>query len=191
MADDETLDRLEAENRVVFRYVDRDGEATDEANPNGSARNIAGIINEAGNILGLMPHPERHSLAVLGDTDGLGVFDRSATRSPAEGGAYDRDAAPTDPDVRPFEVPFRRRGAHVSPATLKSAHAEITPEAVAAHGLSPEEWEQILEIMGRQPTIAELGVFSAMWSEHCGYKNSTAAAQDAAHGRRRVVTGAR
>ena len=58
----------------MFRYVDRRGEATDAANPNGSARNIAGIVNADGNILGLMPHPERHSLAVLGNTDGLGVF---------------------------------------------------------------------------------------------------------------------
>jgi len=74
VADAETLDRLEAENRVIFRYVDGAGQPTDEANPNGSARNIAGIVNEAGNVLGLMPHPERHSLEVLGQTDGLGVF---------------------------------------------------------------------------------------------------------------------
>ncbi|MFV1986824.1 MAG: phosphoribosylformylglycinamidine synthase subunit PurQ [Gemmatimonadota bacterium] len=74
VADEATLDALEAENRIVFRYVDDAGHATDAANPNGSARNIAGIINEAGNVLGLMPHPERHSLEVLGQTDGLGVF---------------------------------------------------------------------------------------------------------------------
>ncbi len=74
VAEAATLDELEAEDRVVFRYVDRRGEATDAANPNGSARNIAGITNPEGNILGLMPHPERHSLAVLGNTDGLGVF---------------------------------------------------------------------------------------------------------------------
>ncbi len=74
VADEATLDALEADGRVVFRYVDDEGQATDAANPNGSARNIAGIINEAGNILGLMPHPERHSLEVLGQTDGLGVF---------------------------------------------------------------------------------------------------------------------
>lgn len=74
VAEASTLDELEAEDRVVFRYVDRRGQATDAANPNGSARNIAGIANAEGNILGLMPHPERHSLAVLGNTDGLGVF---------------------------------------------------------------------------------------------------------------------
>jgi phosphoribosylformylglycinamidine synthase I len=97
VADPETLDRLEAEKRVVFRYVDSAGEATDAANPNGSARNIAGIINEAGNILGLMPHPERHSLEVLGETDGLGVFTslRSAVvgeRSPVHETPFDSSA---------------------------------------------------------------------------------------------------
>lgn len=75
VADEATLDRLEAERRVVFRYVDADGHATDEANANGSMRNIAGIINEAGNVLGIMPHPERSVEALLGSTDGLGLFE--------------------------------------------------------------------------------------------------------------------
>jgi phosphoribosylformylglycinamidine synthase I len=65
-ADAATLDRLEGEGRVVLRY--------DGLNPNGSARDIAGIVNEAGNVLGLMPHPERACDARLGSTDGLGVF---------------------------------------------------------------------------------------------------------------------
>jgi phosphoribosylformylglycinamidine synthase subunit PurQ / glutaminase len=68
------LDRLEAERRVVFRYCTPAGEVTPEANPNGAARNIAGICNAAGNVVGLMPHPERCSESVLGNTDGLGVF---------------------------------------------------------------------------------------------------------------------
>ena len=58
-ADDDTLDRLEGEGRVLFRYTDAEGEARDSANPNGSARSIAGILNEAGNVMGMMPHPER------------------------------------------------------------------------------------------------------------------------------------
>ncbi|MDX1396063.1 MAG: phosphoribosylformylglycinamidine synthase subunit PurQ [Gemmatimonadota bacterium] len=94
----ETLDRLEAEGRVVFRYVDADGHPTDAANPNGSARNIAGIINETGNILGLMPHPERHSLAVLGSTDGLGVF-TSLREAVARGAPRPAGAADPRPDV--------------------------------------------------------------------------------------------
>jgi len=67
VADEETLDRLEAENRVVFRYADGD-------NPNGSARNIAGILNEKRNVLGLMPHPERVVDPQLGGTDGVALF---------------------------------------------------------------------------------------------------------------------
>jgi len=67
-ADDETLDRLEGEGRVVFRYAD--GE-----NPNGSARNIAGILNEKRNVLGLMPHPERVVDPLLGGTDGRALFE--------------------------------------------------------------------------------------------------------------------
>ncbi len=74
VADEGTLDELEAGGRVVLRYVDRAGEATDEGNANGSMRNIAGIVNERGNVLGLMPHPERSVEALLGSTDGVGIF---------------------------------------------------------------------------------------------------------------------
>jgi phosphoribosylformylglycinamidine synthase len=73
-ADQDTLDRLEADGRVVFRYATADGAVTEEANPNGSLNNIAGIINEHGNVLGMMPHPERSSEALLGSEDGLAVF---------------------------------------------------------------------------------------------------------------------
>ena len=73
-ADRATLDRLEADNRIVFRYVDAAGDATEAGNPNGSANNIAGIVNEGGNVLGLMPHPERRVEALLGGRDGLAVF---------------------------------------------------------------------------------------------------------------------
>lgn len=74
-APDDVLNRLESENRIVYRYCDALGSVTDAANPNGSLRNIAGIINEGGNVMGLMPHPERASDAVLGSADGLTVFD--------------------------------------------------------------------------------------------------------------------
>jgi phosphoribosylformylglycinamidine synthase len=59
---------------VVFRYCTADGTVTSEANPNGAARNIAGICNAQGNVLGLMPHPERCSEEILGNTDGLALF---------------------------------------------------------------------------------------------------------------------
>jgi phosphoribosylformylglycinamidine synthase I len=73
-ADDATLDELEAAGRVVFRYCDASGAVTPEANPNGAARSIAGIRNAAGNVLGLMPHPERAMDALLGSADGAGFF---------------------------------------------------------------------------------------------------------------------
>jgi phosphoribosylformylglycinamidine synthase len=70
-ADDATLERLEAHAQVAFRYCDAAGAVTDTANPNGSRANIAGVTNEAGNVLGLMPHPERVVEQELGGTDGL------------------------------------------------------------------------------------------------------------------------
>lgn len=74
-ADDATLDRLESENRVVFRYCNAAGAATPDSNPNGARRNIAGICDDTGRILGLMPHPERLFEAPLGGTDGRRVFE--------------------------------------------------------------------------------------------------------------------
>lgn len=74
-ADDATLDRLEGEGRVVFRYVDAAGQPTAAANPNGSMRNIAGIANAGGTVVGLMPHPERALEPLLGSTDGLVLFE--------------------------------------------------------------------------------------------------------------------
>jgi len=73
-ADEETLDRLEGENRVAFRYCDVSSVVTTDANPNGSRRNIAGIYNETGTVLGLMPHPERLADAALSGTDGAKMF---------------------------------------------------------------------------------------------------------------------
>jgi len=73
-ADEATLDRVEGEGLVAFRYSAPDGMIDAEANPNGSARNIAGVVNERGNVLGMMPHPERAVEALLGSTDGLGLF---------------------------------------------------------------------------------------------------------------------
>lgn len=73
-ADSDTLDRLEANGQVVFRYCDAVGNVTEEANPNGSSRNIAGIVNERGNVMGMMPHPERHVERILGTDDGMAIF---------------------------------------------------------------------------------------------------------------------
>ena len=84
-ADPTTLDRLEGEGRVLFRYVDGSGATSDEGNPNGSARSIAGIMNEGGNVMGLMPHPDRAMEAVVGSVDGRGVFESLARHLSAAG----------------------------------------------------------------------------------------------------------
>lgn len=73
-ADPATLSELESSGRVIFRYVDESGVVTSGANPNGSLNGIAGIINDRGNVAGLMPHPERACEAILGSEDGLGVL---------------------------------------------------------------------------------------------------------------------
>jgi phosphoribosylformylglycinamidine synthase len=74
-ADERTLDELEANGQVAFRYCGPDGEFDDAFNPNGSARNIAGIFNESKTVLGLMPHPEDATDPLLGGTDGQALFD--------------------------------------------------------------------------------------------------------------------
>ena len=75
IADEATLRELGEGNRVVFRYCDADGSITPESNPNGSTDNIAGIVSERGNVLGLMPHPERAVEQLLGGIDGVGLFE--------------------------------------------------------------------------------------------------------------------
>jgi phosphoribosylformylglycinamidine synthase len=79
-ADDDTLDRLEANDQVVFRYTELDGSLSEASNPNGSSRAIAGICNEGRNVLGLMPHPERNAESVLGSGDGIRVFQSIAEK---------------------------------------------------------------------------------------------------------------
>ncbi len=74
-ADPDTIARLEDRQQIVFRYCDANGALTAEANPNGSLHHIAGIVNEAGNVLGMMPHPERLSEKILGGDDGLLLFE--------------------------------------------------------------------------------------------------------------------
>lgn len=86
-ADSPTLALLRARNQIVFRYATADGQVTKAANPNGSLENIAGLVNEAGNVLGMMPHPERAAEAVVGGTDGLLLF-QSLLGSLVEDGSF-------------------------------------------------------------------------------------------------------
>ncbi|MFQ5607729.1 MAG: phosphoribosylformylglycinamidine synthase subunit PurQ [Candidatus Zixiibacteriota bacterium] len=71
----EDIERVERERRVVFRYCDRGGAVTERSNVNGSINSIAGIVNDSGNVLGMMPHPERATELILGSADGLKVFE--------------------------------------------------------------------------------------------------------------------
>ncbi|MCQ1535688.1 phosphoribosylformylglycinamidine synthase I [Methanosarcina sp. KYL-1] len=77
-AEEAVLAELDENEQVVFRYVDENGKVTDEANPNGSLENIAGIVNTNRNVFGLMPHPERASEAILGSDDGRRLFESMA-----------------------------------------------------------------------------------------------------------------
>jgi len=74
-ADDKTIKSLEENNQIVFRYCDERGELSEDSNPNGSKGSIAGICNREGNILGMMPHPERASESILGSDDGRLIFE--------------------------------------------------------------------------------------------------------------------
>jgi len=74
-ADDKTIESLEENNQIVFRYCDGRGELSEDSNPNGSKGSIAGICNREGNILGMMPHPERASESILGSDDGRLIFE--------------------------------------------------------------------------------------------------------------------
>jgi phosphoribosylformylglycinamidine synthase len=80
VCDEETLAELESNNQIIFRYCDERGELSDASNPNGSLNNIAGISNKDGNILGMMPHPERACEELLGSNDGRDIF-RSLTKA--------------------------------------------------------------------------------------------------------------
>jgi phosphoribosylformylglycinamidine synthase I len=86
VADEETLSLLEREQRVAFRYVRRDGSPAGDQSPNGSMHDIAGIVNERRNVLGMMPHPERACEPLLGSSDGMRLFENVA-KSFARNGA--------------------------------------------------------------------------------------------------------
>ncbi len=145
IADAETIDRLEKEGRVLFRYSSPEGTLDEAFNVNGATNAIAGIINERGNVLGMMPHPENHVEASIG-VDRRARAVRRAGRGIGQGGMSDLGALRNEP--------------------------KITPELVAEHGLKPDEYKRLLELIGRTPTLTELGIFSAMWNEHCSYKSS-------------------
>ena len=85
-ADQEALKQLEGDGRVVFRYCTPEGDPSPDANPNGSANNIAGIVNAEGNVLGMMPHPERCCEKIMGGVDGRAIFEAVVALNPAVAG---------------------------------------------------------------------------------------------------------
>ena len=111
---------------------------------------IAGIYSDKLNVLGMMPHPENLIEDLVGGTDGRGLFE-SLVSSFAR-----RRLIPS----KDSETPMIRND------------VAITPELVKEHGLKPDEYERFVKLIGREPTITELGIVSAMWNEHCSYKSS-------------------
>ncbi len=134
---------MEERGQVILRYVDADGRESDDANPNGSMRAIAGVANERFNVFGLMPHPEH---AVEADARRRGR-------------------------TQDISVDSRERAMSERPVSLPG-EPKVDLEQARAHGLAPDEYRKIEQILGRTPTYTELGVFSVMWSEHCSYKSS-------------------
>ena len=148
------------------------GDLSDADNVNGSARAIAGIFNDSRTILGLMPHPENATDPLLGGTDGEAFFDGLV-------GAL----AVTLSSGPPASVPGicaagRRRS--FPPMTMDNRQQRHSPSSPPSMGLSAEEFERAVAILGRTPNLTELGIFSAMWSEHCSYKSSKVWLADAA-----------
>ena len=160
-ADDATLDALERDGQVLWRYTAADGSVAgpdDPGNPNGSLRGIAGVANAAGNVAGLMPHPETAVEALIGSADGLGII-RSLVVSAEEWAATGSITGARTPQA----------------GRSRSMTATATPQEVPLHralGLADVELDAIREKLGREPNGLELAMFSVMWSEHCSYKSS-------------------
>src|SRR5581483_7907306 len=173
--DPETLVELESEGRVIFRYCDAGGRATEASNPNGALANIAGICNRERNVLGMMPHPERASEDLLNSHDGRVLFRSLAVavgemldQITANRGEMSRSQQLRQNSGAFFPIP---QSATRNPQS-KMSEPVITPEILAQHNVTPEEYERIRQLMGREPNFTELGIFSVMWSEHCSYKSS-------------------
>ncbi len=130
------LARVEDEGLVVFRYCAPDGAVDEAHNVNGAANAIAGVRNHAGNVVGLMPHPEHAVDPDLGPTGGQSLL-----------------ASPLGP--------CPREGVSV-----------VTEPLHRALGLTDDEYDRIVETLGREPNRNELAMYGVMWSEHCSYKSS-------------------
>ena len=192
-ADPATLDRLDGEGLVAFRYCGAAGELTMTGNFNGSARAIAGIFNETRTVLGLMPHPENATDPLLGGTDGqaffAGLVERAAVTGMApsvrHSGARTQSERPepmnTDRCELTMMVAHICRTAFGGSGPRPSGDSGMTMENGSnvtagaggrAWASAPRSSSAPCAILGRTPNLTELGIFSAMWSEHCSYKSS-------------------
>ena len=171
-AEPEVIARLERNRQVIFRYVSPGGDVTDEANPNGSVNNIAGICNERRNVVGLMPHPERACELAIGSADGLVVFESILK--------WSRES---------FDGDMRTAGVRHLDCAPPMTSDSMTDAVLQRHGVTREEYDRIVTMLGREPNLTELGIFSVMWSEHCSYKSSRVHLKTLPTTGRRVVQG--
>ena len=159
---------LEGEGRVAFRYGDAGGASRAPPTPTARSNAIAGISQQRCNVLGMMPHPE--NLIETSTAAPTAAASSKAWSDPREGG------------LRRIALPGYRANVRQRCRT----DIDITPELVAEHGLKPDEYERFLKLIGREPTLTELGIFSAMWNEHCSYKSSQTAPARRCRRRRRA-----
>ena len=162
----DVLEMLEAENRIVFRYVNSDGVETQESNPNGAMHNIAGIINEDGNVMGLMPHPERSVETILG-LRGRSWPVRISGRDQTTAGGRCHD--------------FRNRRRRRKPGSGGPGKSRRSWSPSTA--LSEEEYQRILSVLGREPHLHRAGCFQCAVVGALRLQELEATAQDAANPR--------
>src|SRR4029453_5108859 len=159
------LDRIERDGLVVFRYCSPEGTTGEPHNPNGASNEIAGVRNEAGNVVGLMPHPEHAGAPAAGAPAGpeAGRARGGVARAPRAGGRPGRRRDGRPADVRVIAVvlarPRLRRVSASGPL-----HRQL--------GLPDDELGSISSTLGRDPNPNELAMYAVMWSEHCSYKSS-------------------
>ena len=182
-ADDATLDALEGTGGVLFRYVGEHGPASssDRANPNGSLRAIAGVVNPAGNVAGLMPHPERAADGLLGSDDGMLLL-----RSLVESAAARERGGIDDWTGTGRRLPATAPGSFDDSGDRRGRLGSSPPSRARADGRGARSDRGEA---GPEPNNLELAMFSVMWSEHCSYKSSRPLLRTLPTGGRDIIAG--
>ncbi len=185
-ADEDTLCELRDDNRVLFRYRE---------NPNGSVDDIAGILGANGNVLGLMPHPERAVTEWMGSVDGQKMFlsmhnwftqqnddlrEKSLGHKGSSAGDENVLSAKLTGRETAQTLPAAEKASRVEAKRYKVAASVVapTPEQIREQGiyrelgLTDDEYKRAVELLSRLPNYVEAGLFGVLWSEHCSYKSS-------------------